>query len=96
MERQQEQRQHVALELFYIFGPCGSETCLERQKQKHLYSKVGDAYATEMLAKMIWQEEQDKEMLATWEQVATFRYKLGQLTDLNPSTRATLSDATAM
>ena len=54
MERQQELRRHVVLELFYVFGSPGSETCLERQKQKHLYSKAGDAYAAGMLAKMIW------------------------------------------
>ena len=93
MERQQRLRQHVTLELFYVFGPRGSETCLERQKQKHLYSKAGDAYAAGMLARMIWLEELDKEMLPTSEHVAVFRYKLGQLTNRNPSTKATLSDA---
>ena len=30
MEMQQRLRQHVAPELFYVFGPCGSETSLER------------------------------------------------------------------
>ena len=30
MEMQQRLRQHVALELFYVFGPRGSETSLER------------------------------------------------------------------
>ena len=96
MEKQRQLWQHVVPELFYVFGPRGSETCLERQKQKHLYSKAGNAYEAGMLAKMIWQEEPDIEMLPTWEQVAAFRYKLGQLTDWNPSTRATLSDAIAM
>ena len=81
MERQQQLWQHVAPELFYVFGPRGSETCLKRQKQKHLYSNTSDAYVARMLAKMIWQEEPDKEMLPTWEQVAAFRYKLGQLID---------------
>ena len=32
MERQQRLCQHVAPELFYVFGPRGSETSLERQK----------------------------------------------------------------
>ena len=34
----QRQRQHVAPELFYVFGPHGSETSLERQKKKHVYT----------------------------------------------------------
>ena len=96
MERQQQLCQHVARELFYVFGPRGSKTCLEQQKQKHLYSKVGDAYAVGMLAKMIWREEPDKEMLPTLEQVATFMYKLGQFIDRNSSTRATFSNAIEM
>ena len=54
MERQQQLRQHVTPELIYVFGPRGSKTCLERQKQKHLYSEASDAYAAGMLAKMIW------------------------------------------
>ena len=90
---QQRIRQHVASELFYVFGPRGSETSLERQKKKHVYTKGGNAYAAGKLASMIWQEEPDNEMLRTSEQVAAFRYKLGQLTDSNPRTRATLSDA---
>ena len=96
MAMQQRLRQHVAPELFYVFGPCGSETSLERQKKKHVYTKGGDAYAAGKLASMIWQEEPDNEMLQTLEQVAAFRYKLGQLTDPNPRTRATLSDALGM
>ena len=32
MEMQQGLRQHVAPKLFYVFGPRGSETSLERQK----------------------------------------------------------------
>ena len=49
MEMQRQLQQHVTHELFYVFGPHRSETCLERQK----HSKVGDAYAAGMLAKMI-------------------------------------------
>ena len=64
---QQGIRQHVAPELCYVFGPRGSETSLERQKQKHLYTKEGDAYAGGKLASMIWREEPDKEMLPTSE-----------------------------
>ena len=79
MEMQQGLCQHIAPELFYVFGPRGSETSLERQK--HLYSKEGDAYAAGKLASMIWREEPDKEMLPASEQVAAFWYKLGQLTD---------------
>ena len=63
MEMQQGLRQHVAPELFYVFGPCGSETSLEHQKQKHLYTKEGEAYAARKLASMIWREESNKEML---------------------------------
>ena len=29
MERQRQLCQHVTPELFYVFGPLGSETCLE-------------------------------------------------------------------
>ena len=47
-------------------------------------------------SKLIWGEEPDKEMLPTSEQVVAFKYKLGQLIDWNPSTRATLSNAIAM
>ena len=93
---QQGLHQHIAPELFYVFGPRGSETSLERQKQKHLYTKGGDAYAAGKLALMIWREEQDNEMLPASEQVAAFRYKLGQLTDQNLRTRATLLDALGM
>ena len=96
MEMQQRLRQHVAPELFYVFGPRGSKTSLEHQKQKHLYTKEGDAYAAGKLASMIWREEPNKEMLPTSEQIAAFRYKLGQLTNPNPRTRATLSDALGM
>ena len=53
MEMQQRLRQHVAPELFYVFGPRGSETFLECQKQKYLYTKGGDAYAAGKLASMI-------------------------------------------
>ena len=50
---QQRLRQHVVPELFYIFGPHGSETSLERQKKKHVYTKGGDTYAAGKLASMI-------------------------------------------
>ena len=96
MAMQQRLRQHVAPELFYVFGPHGSKTSLECQKKKHLYTKEGDAYAARKLASMLWQEELDNEMLPASEQVAAFRYKLGQLTDPKLSTRATLSDALGM
>ena len=52
MERQPQPWQHITPELFYVFGPRGSETCLERQKQKHLYSKASDAYAARMWIKI--------------------------------------------
>ena len=96
MEMQQRLCQHVVPELFYVFGPRGSETSLERQKQKHLYTKGGDAYAARKLASMIWQEEPNNKMLPASEQVAAFRYKLGQLTDPNPRTKAILSNALGM
>ena len=96
MAMQQRLHQHVAPKLFYDFGPRGSETSLERQKKKHVYTKGGDAYAIGKLASMIWQEEPDNKMLRTSEQLAAFRYKLGQVTDPNPRTRAILSDALGM
>ena len=96
MEMQQRLRQYVAPELFYVFGPRGSETSLKRQKQKHLYTKGGDAYAARKLASMIWREKPDNKMLPASEQVAAFWYKLGQLIESNPRTRATLSDALEM
>ena len=60
MAMQQRLRQHVAPELFYVFGPRESETSLEHQKKKHVYTKGGDAYAAGKLASMIWREEADK------------------------------------
>ena len=63
MAMQQRLCQHVAPELFYVFGPRGSKTCLELQKKKHVYTKGGDAYAAGKLASMIWQEEPNNEML---------------------------------
>ena len=96
MAMQQRLRQHVAPELFYVFGPRGSETSLERQKKKHVYTKGGDTYVAGKMASTIWPEEPDNEMLPALEQVAAFRYKLGQLTDPNPTTKATLSDALGM
>ena len=80
----------------YVFGPRGSETSLEHQKKKHLYTKGGDAYAAGKLASMMWPEEPDNKMLQASEQVVAFRYNLGQLTDPNPRTRATFSDALGM
>ena len=50
---QQGLRQHVVPELFHFFGPHGSDTSLERQKKKHLYTKEADAYAAGKLASMI-------------------------------------------
>ena len=73
MAIQQRLHQHVAPELFYVFGPRGSETSLEHQKKKHLYIKGGDAYAAGKMASMIWREEPDNEMLPASEQVAAFR-----------------------
>ena len=64
MKMQQGLRQHIAPELFYVFGPRGSKTSLERQKQKHLYTKGDDAYAARKLASMIWREEPYNEMLS--------------------------------
>ena len=61
-----------------------------------MYTKGGDAYAARKMASMIWREEPDNKMLPASKQVAAFRYKLGQLTNPNPSTRATLSDALGM
>ena len=96
MAMQRRLRQHVAPELFYVFGPRESETSLERQKKNHVYTKGSDAYAAGKLASLIWREEPDYEMLQTSELVAAFRYKLGQLTDPNSRTRAILSDALGM
>ena len=67
MAMQRRLCQHAALELFYVFGPRESETSLERQKKKHVYTKGGDAYAARKLASIIWREEADNEMLRTSE-----------------------------
>ena len=96
MAMQQRLCQHVAPELFYVFKPRGSETSLERQKEKHVYTKRGDTYVAGKMASIFWREEPDNEMLPASEQVVAFRYKFGQLTDPNPSSRATLSDALGM
>ena len=96
MEMQQRLYQHVAPELFYVFEPRGSETSFECHKQEHLYTKGGDTYVAGKLASMIWREEPDNEMLPASEQIAAFRSKLVQLTDSNPRTRATPSDALGM
>ena len=53
MAMQHRLRQHIAPELFYVFGPRESETSLERQKKKHMYTKGGDTYAAGKLASMI-------------------------------------------
>jgi hypothetical protein len=37
MEANIAKRKHVALELFYDFGPQGSQNSLEVMKKKHLY-----------------------------------------------------------
>ena len=79
MEMQQRLRQHVAPELFYVFGPRGSETSLERQKKKHLYTKGGDAYAAGKLASMIWREEPDNEMLPASDRLQYLGTNLGNL-----------------
>ena len=42
MAMQRRLHQHVARELFYVFGPRESETSLECQKKKHVYTKGGD------------------------------------------------------
>jgi serine/threonine protein kinase len=48
------QRKHVAPELFYVFGPEGSQNSLEVMQKKHLYSKAADAYSIGVLASLIW------------------------------------------
>ena len=79
MAMQQRLRQHVASELFYVFGPRGSETSLERQKKKHVYTKEGDAYAAGKLASMIWREEPDNEICEHWSRLQHLGTNLGNL-----------------
>ena len=57
------QRKHVARELFYVFGPEGSQNLLEVMQKKHLYSKATDVYSIDVLASLIWKEEWDRMLL---------------------------------
>jgi hypothetical protein len=53
----------VAPELFYVFGPEDSQNSLEVMQEKHLYTKVTDAYSVGVLATKIWNQKWDRMLL---------------------------------
>jgi serine/threonine protein kinase len=84
------QRKHVAPELFYVFGPKGSQTSLEVMQKKHLYTKAADAYSVGVLASLIWKEEWDRTLLPDATIFHGFELKLRGLQDKDPQTRLSI------
>jgi hypothetical protein len=83
---------HVALELFYVFGPKDSRNLLEVMKKKHLYSKAADAYSVGVLASQIWKKEWDRDLLPDEMIFHGFELKLKGLKDKDLETRLPISD----
>ncbi len=92
LERNRRGRFHVAPELFYVFGPPGTENALDVERSKHMHTKASDAYAVGKLASRIWNEEQDNELLPSSEHHAALAVKLRQLTEVDPSRRIPISE----
>jgi hypothetical protein len=92
MEANIVQRKYMALELFYVFGPQGSQNSLEIMKKKHLYLKAADAYSIGVLASLIWKEEWDRMLLPDATVYHGFELKLRGLQDKDPETRLSISD----
>ena len=92
MEANIIKRKHVALELFYVFGPKGSQNSLEIMQKKHLYLKAVDAYSIGVLTSQIWKEEWDRELLLDEMIFHGFELKLKGLKDKDPETRLLISD----
>jgi hypothetical protein len=82
----------VALELFYILEPQDSRNSLEAMKKKHLYLKAADAYSVGVLAKQIWKEEWNRDLLPDAMQFTAFDLKLKSLTDRDLETRSSILD----
>jgi hypothetical protein len=92
MEANIAERKHVALELFYVFGPKGLRNSLEVMQKKHLYSKAAYAYLVGVLASQIWREEWNRELLSDEMIFRGFELKLKGLKDKDPETRLSFSD----
>jgi hypothetical protein len=61
-------------------------------KKKHLYLKAVDAYSIGVLARQVWKEEWNREVLSDLVRFAVFNLKLNSLTLRDPKTRLSISD----
>ena len=87
---------HVALELFYVYGPPSSDTSLENMQKKHTHSKAADSFAAGWIAQWIWREEYDREHFKRDSgRIAYFNKELQSLQHDDPSQRRTVSKALA-
>jgi hypothetical protein len=92
MEANIAEQKHVALELFYVFGPKGSWNSLQVMQKKHLYLKAADAYSVGVLVSQIWREEWDREFLPNKMIFHGFELKLKGLKDKDPDIRLSISN----
>lgn len=91
MEHEAKPRWWVAPELFYVFGPRNSDTCLERMQREHLFSKEGDAYSVGRLATVIFKDEPDKDLFKIDYAKDFFTDKLKLLCQKDVKKRASLA-----
>jgi hypothetical protein len=96
MSEMKAKYKHVAPELFYVYGPPGSDTSLEKQQKKHTHSKTADSFAAGWIAQWIWREEYDREHFKRDSgRIAYFNKELQSLQHDDPSQRRTVSEALA-
>ena len=81
----------MAPELFFMYGTRDNEKRnLERMKNMHLYTMGSDAFLVGYLARMIWNNEDSKELFKTKLETIIFRNKLGALVHEDPRRRPSL------
>jgi serine/threonine protein kinase len=94
---QRAKRKWVAPELWFVFGPRGSDNAIDIMESRHLLSKAADAFSTGWLAECIWEEELNMKYFMPHRQERAMnhqylKYKLQGLQDPNPTTRLTVPD----
>ena len=80
MDKNEKEHFWMALELFYVYGPCNFETSLERIQRKHLYTKEANAYSVGKVALRIWGDKWDKDLFKIADGASISLSKLSALT----------------
>ena len=83
----------VAPELWYTYGKPNSETPLESQQRRHLYSQAADAYSVGVIANHIWNNEDDRDLFKDNVGKSRFAVALKELMAKDPKSRSTLAKA---